>query len=94
MVKQIGAVCNDIVYQIQDPAFYFLGENNWYDALSGNTYDHVFKMQNTCENINLNADKTAKVQVIEDQSVSNCFFCLAIYPSATPVKKLAIKNCN
>jgi hypothetical protein len=92
-VKRLHSICNDIIFEIKDPAFYYLGERNWRDATSGNTYNSVFEQKNNCQTIVVDANNEATVEIADDSNVADCFFCLALYPGTLPAKKLSIKNC-
>lgn len=92
-VKIIGKVCGNNVFQILDPAYEHLGVDNWYDGISGNTYNNVFTQQNFCNEIAGDANKEAMVSLATESSNLACFTCLALYPSPMPSVKLAIAPC-
>jgi hypothetical protein len=92
-VKRLHSICNDIIFEIKDPNFYNLGQGNWTDAITGTTYTSVFEQKNNCENIVVDANNEAMVQMVEDTNTADCLFCLALYPGTLPNKKLSIKKC-
>ncbi len=93
-VKFIGAMCGDKVYQIIDPTYENLGQDNWFDGLSGNTYNNVFKQRNWCTEISVGADKIGTVSISEESVPVNCATCAAVYPSAMPAAILSIIPCS
>jgi uncharacterized lipoprotein YajG len=91
--KRLHSICNDIIFEIRDPNFQHLGQANWTDAITGNTYNGVFEQKNNCNNIVVDANNEATVKIINDTNVADCLFCLALYPGTLPNKKLSITNC-
>jgi hypothetical protein len=94
-VKYIDGICATSIYQIQDPTYFYLGQNNWLCPKDGRYYDHVFVLKNYCQSIALATDSTANVYLYngDDSNILNCITCLAIYINP-PTKSLSIKPCN
>ncbi len=92
-VKWIDGVCAINIYQIQDSAFTYLGEDNYIISKDGKTYDNVFTLGNYCDNITLNADNTATVKIKTSKTNLSCVICLAVYPKQPP-KTLEVIECK
>ncbi len=92
-VKRLHSICNDIIFEIKDASFYSLGQSNWTDATTGITYNSAFEQKNNCENIVVDANNEAIVQLVDDSNIADCLFCLALYSGTLPNKKLSIKKC-
>jgi hypothetical protein len=92
-IKWIDGVCATNIYQIQDSAFTYLGEDNYVIARDGKTYDNVFTLANYCDNITSNADSTAIVKLNTSKINLSCIVCFAAYTKQPP-KALAVSQCK
>jgi hypothetical protein len=92
-IKWIDGICATNIYQIQDSAFAYLGEDNYVIARDGKTYDNVFTLANYCDGITLNADNTASVKLNTSKLNLSCIVCFAAYTKQPP-KALAVSQCK
>lgn len=87
----LRTTCASIVIQIQEPAFYSLGET-WSDIFrpSFAPYEHVVSVSNTCEFPSTINEGDIFYFEINTNTNNNCVVC-AMY-DAPPTKKVAVKN--
>mgnify|MGYP006866638837 CR=1 FL=1 len=50
-VKWLDGICAINIYQIQDSAYMYLGEDNYILSKDGKVYDNIFVQSNYCDNI-------------------------------------------
>ena len=87
----LRTTCASIVIQIQDPAYYHLGET-WSDMFrpSFAPYEHSVSVSNTCEFPSSIVEGDVFYFQLDTNNSNNCVVC-AMY-DAPPTKQVAVKN--
>jgi hypothetical protein len=107
-VKQVARLCGDIVLQVQDEQFYYLGEDNWPNPQDENRlYNHVFIVRNygwfdesarlAALPGNFDDTKNFRVQLTEKTEMpAGACYCLAILPGRPQTEQMVAvtNNCE
>ncbi len=70
-VSLVGQLCGQAIFQIEDLAFYPLGE-------SANGHQNVFFARMTCADSELSSEETFLVELMDEYDPGSCLFCEAL----------------
>jgi hypothetical protein len=83
-IKYVDGFCYTHIYEITNPAFQHLGQDNWIRPRDGKRFDNVFVLENFCEDLSSTYslhDSSFTVRLLADNEPKNksCIVCQADY---------------